>query len=239
LNWKWVVIILLVPVFAIYWLVLEPVIVAKNEKVRKFRLHLGILVSIVFLSALLLLLGVNPSSVLLFDSIISLGVIVSASLVKEDEKEVKIGLREKDLILWEGENVEVRKVGKQFIEAISESGEFVIPIEAIRHKGIKKLRKVLPRKVEFSLFFPVEIYSNLLSKLGDFLKVSTYVLVSPEFRIEFISVALNEVEVKVTFFTEDLNSEQAFWEQFFDFLDKEKISINRILKHGHGQAHWW
>ncbi len=239
MNWKWVVIILLVPVFAIYWLVLEPVIVAKNEKVRKFRLHLGILVSIVFLSALLLLLGVNPSSVLLFDSIISLGVIVSASLVKEDEKEVKIGLREKDLILWEGENVEVRKVGKQFIEAISESGEFVIPIEAIRHKGIKKLRKVLPRKVEFSLFFPVEIYSNLLSKLGDFLKVSTYVLVSPEFRIEFISVALNEVEVKVTFFTEDLNSEQAFWEQFFDFLDKEKISINRILKHGHGQAHWW
>ncbi|MGB9823875.1 MAG: hypothetical protein ACPLN0_03875 [Candidatus Hydrothermia bacterium] len=239
MNWRLVVIILLAPVFAIYWLVLEPVIVSKNEKVKKYRLHLGILVSVVFLSALFLLLGLNPSSVLLFVSIISLGVIISASLVKEEEKELKIGLKEKDLILWEGENVEIRKVGKQFIEAISESGEFVIPVEAIKNKGIKKLRKVLPRKVEFSLFFPVEIYSNLLAKLRDFLKESTYVLVSPEFRIEFISVALNEVEVKVTFFTEDLTSEQAFWEEFFDFLDKEKLSVNRILKHGHGEAHWW
>lgn len=240
MDWKLIVLILLIPLYALYWVAIEPLLILKNKGVKRYRLQIGLTTSLIFLDALLLLLNVAISSVLIFSGIVILGILSSINLLfKEEEESVKVDIKERDLILWEGENLVVKSVGKNFIMAISESGEYMIPVQALLIRGVKKLRKVLPRKVEFSLFFPVEIYTNLLKKLEDFLRNCTHVLVSPEFQIEFVSVALNEVEVKVTFFTENLKSEQAFWDEFFNFLDKEKLSINRISKHGEGQTHGW
>lgn len=240
MNWKLIIMILLIPLYALYWVAFEPSLILKNKKVKRYRLQIALMTSLVFLDILLLLLNVAINSVLIFSGLVILGILLSINyLFKEEEESVKIDLKERDLILWEGENLVVRSVGKNFIMAISESGEYIIPVEAVLQRGIKKLRKVLPRKVEFSLFFPVEIYTNLLKKIEDFMRNCTHVLVSPEFQVEFLSIALNEVEVKVTFFTENLTSEQAFWDEFFTFLDKEKLSINRISKHGESETYGW
>jgi hypothetical protein len=240
--WKVVAILLLLLFYIMFWLLAEPILIPKSGNLKQFRFHFDLFITLVFLCAALLIIGLPAWVIVIF-----FGTVVSSQVVgisylakkKEEMEHYNLDLKERDLIEWNGEIYEVRNLGKKFVRAVSEKGEVNIPLELLSKSGFKKLRKVLPRKVVFSIFFPVELYLQFVRKLEEFLKDSTYVLVSPSFAIEFVSVAINEVEIKVTFYTENLTSENRFWEEFFAFIDKERLSINRVLKHGEDKSYWW
>ncbi|MDI6850977.1 MAG: hypothetical protein QMD82_03450 [bacterium] len=242
MPWKIIIILLLLLLYALFWFLVEPVFASKSSFLKQFRFHFDLFVTLVFSSVVLLLVGL-PAWVV----VILLGMVVSSEVIgisylsrkKEEIEQYRLELKEKDLIEWNGEIYEVRNLDKRFVRAVSEKGEIYIPLELLYKEGFKKLRKVLPRQVVFSVFFPVELYLQFVRKLEDFLKNSTFVLVSPSFSVEFVSLAINEVEVKITFYTENLTSENQFWEEFLAFLEKERLSINRLLKHGEVKSYWW
>jgi hypothetical protein len=242
MPWTVLYILFVLLIYLLYWFLIEPIIFTKSPAAKRVRLQINGFTTAVFLSVEFAIAGVEVWVIILFFSLISMAVLISATLVlsrKEEQEEFPMDLKERDLILWEGEAVEIRSIGKHLIRAISENGEFHIPLKMLTQKGFRKLRKVLPKKVVFSLFFPLELYVNLTRKLQEFLKASTNVLVSPLYTIEFVSIALNEVEIKVTFFTEDTRSENQFWEEFFAFIEKEQLSINRLVKHGETESYRW
>lgn len=236
-----VLLIVSLPIFALYWALIEPILLSKYKGFREYRVTTSALVFFVFATLWLFLINVPSEWVVLFAGLSLASVLLSYSILalRKKEEEIKLDLREKDLILWDGEVVEIRSVGNNVVKAISENGEYIIPIAVLKDRAVKKLRKILPQKVTFSIYFPVEIYTPFVNKLKEFLNQSTSVLVSPPYGIEFVSVALNEVELKVSLFTENLDAENRFWEEFFTFLDKEKLSVNRILKHGEVETDRW
>ncbi|HOK22427.1 MAG TPA: hypothetical protein PKU94_04800 [Candidatus Hydrothermia bacterium] len=242
MPWTLIIMLIIVLVYLVYWFFIEPLLVEKFRLLKKFRFHLDVFVTTVFLCTALVFAGIQFWIVALILSLISASIIVSISFVntrKVEGEELPVDLKEKDLLLWEGEIVEVRSTGGGIVRAISEDGAWYIPLKLLLQRGFKRVRKVLPNKVVFSLFFPIELYINLTRKLEEFLKTSTNVLVSPPFKIEFVSLAINEVEIKVTFFTEDFRSENLFWDEFFAFLEKEQLSINRLAKYGETQSYGW
>uniref|UniRef100_A0A7V3ZZQ6 Uncharacterized protein n=1 Tax=candidate division WOR-3 bacterium TaxID=2052148 RepID=A0A7V3ZZQ6_UNCW3 len=242
MPWRTIIILLLLLLYILFWFLVEPVFISKRPVLKQFRFHFDLFVTLVFFSAVLLVVGLPVWVVIiLFGIVVSSQVIGISYLTKEKEEieQYRLELKERDLVEWNGEIYEVRNLDKKFVRAVSEKGEIYIPFELLYKQGFKKLRKVLPRQVVFSVYFPVELYLQFVRKLEDFLKNSTCVLVSPSFSVEFVSLAINEVEVKITFYTENLASENQFWEEFLSFIEKERLSVNRVLKHGEDKTYWW
>ncbi len=242
MPWKIIIFLLMVLIYVLFWFLIEPYVFSKHKNLRPHRFYFGVLVTIIFISCALLLTEIPVWGILIFSGLVFAALIVSLSLntlKKKDDVEGPVDLKERDIIEWRGEIYEVRKIDKGFVRAIYQSGEILIPLKALVNEGYKKLRKVLPRKISFSIFFGVDFYLPFSKKMEEFLRQSPYVLSSPTYSLEFGSLAINEVELRITFYTESLRTENEFWSEFLEFIEREKLSINRLVRHGESKTDWW